>query len=539
MVDAKLEAKLAVLKKNFAGKLAERIDEIAYAHAAIERTKTPDEKREAVAALRNLAHKMKGSAPTFGFKDVGETAWRLEDVCNKARDADEVPSPVVVEALLVEMRDQAAAAGAPAEDEKDENASESEAPLVVLLDAVGDDAEFLAQELGHFGYRTLAVSSMDELRAAMADRAPAAVVMEIHDGEAVPIDDVSRTLSVKGRKALPLLFLSERGDMETRLAAVRTGADAFLSMPVNPTELVDALDALVAPEGGEPFRVLVIDDDISMAKFAEAVLQGAGAIAESTTDPMAVLDKLGTFAPELILLDLYMPGCEGWELAAVIRQQEAFAGVPIVFLSGEEDMDKQQGAMSRGGDDFLTKPIKPDHLIAAVRSRARRFRMLRALMVRDGLTGLYNHTTTVQLLQKEMDHARRDGKPLALAMLDIDHFKSVNDTHGHGVGDVVIKSLARLLKQRMRSADIVGRMGGEEFAVVLPDATVDQARDVMEGVRESFARVRQPGSDGPFAATLSCGVAEAAQDSAADALEAADKALYAAKNGGRNRVVAS
>jgi diguanylate cyclase (GGDEF)-like protein len=185
--------------------------------------------------------------------------------------------------------------------------------------------------------------------------------------------------------------------------------------------------------------------------------------------------ELADFQPDLIILDMYMPACTGTELAKVIRHNDRYVSVPIIYLSAEDDLDKQLDAMSEGGDDFLTKPIKPRHLITTVRNRAARARNLKARMVRDSLTGLYNHTHILQLLEDCSFRARRENKPLSFAMLDIDHFKRVNDSHGHPMGDRVIKSLALFLKQRLRKTDFIGRYGGEEFAIVMPDTDLEAA----------------------------------------------------------------
>ena len=219
----------------------------------------------------------------------------------------------------------------------------------------------------------------------------------------------------------------------------------------------------------EPYRVLIVDDSRAQATHTERVLNSAGIVTRTLTEPIQAMDELAEFQPDLIILDMYMPACNGTELAQVIGHNDRYVSVPIIYLSAEDDLDKQLDAMSEGGDDFLTKPIKPRHLIATVRNRADRARSLKARMVRDSLTGLFNHTHTLQLLEDARFRAQRDEQPLTFAMIDIDFFKKVNDNYGHPMGDRVIKSLALFLKQRLRKSDCIGRYGGEEFAVVMPN----------------------------------------------------------------------
>jgi len=195
--------------------------------------------------------------------------------------------------------------------------------------------------------------------------------------------------------------------------------------------------------------------------------------------------------------------------------------------------------MSRGADDFLTKPISDAHLVAAVRVRATRSRQLADLMSKDSLTGLLKHARIKETIAIELARARRNNQPLSVAMLDIDHFKSVNDTYGHASGDRVIKALAHLLKQRLRKADGIGRYGGEEFVVILPECDQETAQRVLDDIRARFAALRYQHEDREFASTFSVGIACTLQLPAANGDElliAADAALYAAKHGGRNQV---
>jgi diguanylate cyclase (GGDEF)-like protein len=193
--------------------------------------------------------------------------------------------------------------------------------------------------------------------------------------------------------------------------------------------------------------------------------------------------------------------------------------------------------MSEGGDDFLTKPIKPRHLITTVRNRAARARNLKARMVRDSLTGLYNHTHILQLLEDCSFRAHREDKPVSFAMLDIDHFKKVNDSHGHPMGDRVIKSLALFLKQRLRKTDYIGRYGGEEFAVVMPDTDIQSAFKVLDEIRRRFSEIHYPAQPVDLFCTFSAGVVELGKDDDALTLASkADDALYRAKKAGRNQV---
>lgn len=228
------------------------------------------------------------------------------------------------------------------------------------------------------------------------------------------------------------------------------------------------------------------------------------------------------------------------ELASIIRQQPEHLGLPIIYLSSETDSQKQISAMSAGVEAFLTKPVQPEELVSAVRLRAERLRLLRSLMTRDSMTGLYNHSTTTELINKNLAQAHRDNSQHAMAMIDIDHFKQVNDTHGHLAGDQVIITLARLLKSRLRLSDIIGRYGGEEFVVLLKGINAEKAATLIDSLREDFALVDFHAGEVPFRCTFSAGISSfPAQPSTESLRLSADQALYRAKHHGRNQVVIS
>src|SRR5680860_947135 len=352
-----------------------------------------------------------------------------------------------------------------------------------------------------------------------------------------------------------LVRYAQRFEMEGHAEAGRTILGIIRDWPANTSlddaterQLQDAIDALARStlrrtdqtytHGNtvEPYRVLVLDDSRAQAKFMETVLKKAGMTAHIITDPMEIIDALDMFSPEIIILDMYMPGCTGMEIARVIRQQDRFHSVPIIYLSAEDDVTKQLHAMSLGGDDFLTKPIDPKHLISTLHNRGRRARSLLALMIRDSLTGLYNHTHTLYLLDQEIVRARQKDQSLCFAMIDIDYFKKVNDAFGHPIGDRVLRSLSMFLKQRLRKTDHVGRYGGEEFAIILPDTRPSDARNVLNEIRERFSELQQPAGDREFNVTFSCGIASWNNESSQTLCERADRSLYTSKEHGRNCV---
>ena len=344
---------------------------------------------------------------------------------------------------------------------------------------------------------------------------------------------------LRARFAASTLLVHElAGDFDSLRSGLSAGADFCFPLGTAQPLILARLLELCSGRLEEPYRALVVEDSITASKSIERTLAMCGIETQVIASPHDVLARLAQFQPDLILMDMFMPGCTGVEAARVIRQHPEFLSIPVVYLSGETNVPMQVEALRLGGDHFLTKPYNPVILNAVVQSKIERYRTLRRAMQRDSLTGLYNHSTSKEKLAAALQQARADGRPLAVAMVDIDHFKKINDSYGHPMGDQVIRNLGWFLSQRLRRSDLIGRYGGEEFLVVLPGADAQQAVEVLDRIRQDFGRIKHPYQDTWCTATLSIGVAALQEDRSAETLiNLADEALYAAKHAGRDRVL--
>jgi diguanylate cyclase (GGDEF)-like protein len=220
-----------------------------------------------------------------------------------------------------------------------------------------------------------------------------------------------------------------------------------------------------------------------------------------------------------------------------VRAHPLLQSTPIIFVTRKGDVEQRVRGLQVGGNDYLAKPFDPQELVARVRSHLQRMSELRELAIRDGLTRCYNHKYFKGRLEIEIGRARRYKAGLTAGMLDVDHFKKINDDHGHPAGDAVLSHLASLITASVRSTDVVARYGGEEFAFLLIDAAVEEATIITDRLRERIAGHRFELAEASIGCTVSIGLAPLKPDDTSQSfLQRADAALYVAKRGGRNRI---
>ncbi len=292
-------------------------------------------------------------------------------------------------------------------------------------------------------------------------------------------------------------------------------------------------------------KILVVDDTAINIEILNELLN-------ETYDVLSALD--GEFAieiaredkPDLILLDIMMPNMDGLEVCRRLKNIKETKDIPIIFITAKTDEKSIEEAYEIGGTDYITKPFKPKELLAKVKKELKLRKIvneLKLLASTDSLTKLYNRRYFIQTAEHTFALAKRDAKHLSTIMIDIDKFKNVNDTYGHQVGDSVIVELANMLLANQRKEDIVCRYGGEEFVILLPNTSLDEAKIVAEKLRRSVEDLTFKLPSGEVLKfTISLGVSQVdtqKHENIEFSLKEADDALYRAKKSGRNRVCIS
>ncbi|MFN3879881.1 MAG: diguanylate cyclase [Nitrincola lacisaponensis] len=553
-----LQEKLTRLRMSFLSQMPARLDKAQQQFSAL--SDDWDSHASQAVDLHRFFHSIKGTASSFGFTDLAHLAGEGETIMLaliETQDSTEAATQIApLGSLLSAMKQQLKQLQSHTSSDNGTQSAPSfemeqfesnliagkRKALIYICDDEPEQVSQLGYQLHCFGYSIEFFTDTLSFREAVMKRRPDAVIMDVYfpNGSTAGTDELARLSQVIG-EALPAIVLSGYGDFEARLGAVRAGCLAYFTKPARALDLAAKLDELLEGDNREEqLRILVVDDEPEVAAYHSLILQEAGMSVRQLHDPSGILDALQQFNPDLVLADMYMPRCTGVELAAIVRQLPEYVSLPIVYLSSETNRQKQFSAMQVGVEGFITKPVVPEELVAAVVLRAERMRTLRALMSRDSLTGLYNHTSTTEMLHTSLAQAMRLEENLVVVMLDLDNFKAINDLHGHMAGDQVLIALSRILRHRLRSSDIIGRYGGEEFALLLKGVTPGYAEKLVNQLREDFSNIAFTAGKARFNCTFSAGISCYPDYTHADSLRlAADRALYQAKNQGRNQVVVS
>jgi diguanylate cyclase (GGDEF)-like protein len=288
---------------------------------------------------------------------------------------------------------------------------------------------------------------------------------------------------------------------------------------------------------------MLVDEDPSFHRLLAFKLKHEGIEFLAAYGGSEALDLASSNQPALILLEMRLPDQDGLTTLKALRNNPTTKDIPVIMLSSEKDPGSKVRAFELGAMDFVTKPFDVHELRARIQAAVRIHRLMSMLEKRaqiDGLTGLWNRTYFNDRLKAELDCAKRNKSAMSLVICDLDHFKKINDTFGHPAGDAVLQAFAKVVVGELRSYDVACRYGGEEFAIILPDAGLPQSMGICERVRKAIESSRWPNYP-EIRVTASFGVSDSGLDGGASAdawVAAADKCLYEAKQTGRNRVVA-
>ncbi|MCW2780158.1 MAG: Two component response regulator receiver modulated diguanylate cyclase [Marmoricola sp.] len=519
-IEAKTRERLQAIYQHARASFAE---ELAAIDAAVTQLETGALDEPQQRAAERAAHRLAGTAGTFGFPEATEPARRLEDAFAHPLHPDAVHRLATDAAALRTIL------------------SGNQAPAPEQQEPLRPDG------------RVLALHAADDLDAQIRGTASALGLNIAHDPRESDIELAIIDLAAPNAEGLirgyserqppvPILALADTASLTDHRTATSAGASLVLPRTGSPIDVAAAAKSLFKQPRNGQFRILAVDDDPVMLAALPAVLATEPIDCTTLEDPRKFWAMLEQTGPDLVVLDLDMPHLDGIALCRIIRTDPRWSTLPVLFLTASTDPAAVDAIFAAGADDYVSKPLVASEVRARIRNRLDRVALYRALADTDPLTGLVNRRRLEIDFDRLSALASRHQQPLSLALLDIDHFKRVNDTHGHGIGDLVLRWLAERLTEEFRGEDVVARWGGEEIVIVTLGMSGVDARQRLTGFLESIrgTPIVLPGRpQSSLSISFSAGVAELGfhGDDLHTLTRGADAALYRAKRSGRARVL--
>jgi diguanylate cyclase (GGDEF)-like protein len=521
-----LDSAIAALWARQRDEMLNRVELVEHAVVALLEGELREDQR---AEAERAAHKIAGAAGSFGFAAASEQARAIE---LQLRSGVSLEDGQRLAELVLEIRGDF-----DRDPQRGEDASAAGGPPTVDVLIVGDEvlaARDLQADLTARGLRVGVAKDEGDV--------------ELRLNAATKVVDLSAPLAESfmnklgdERHAL-VIGITADAALGARVDFARRGGHVLLSPDLTAREIADAVVAMREQQREKTAHVLLVDDDVAVLDLMATLLPAHGFEVTTLDDPSRFWQTLEAQNPDALVLDLEMPGFNGTELCRAVRADLRWSQLPVLFMTTRGDPESVRAVFAAGADDYMTKPVGEQELVQRIRNRLARVQALRDLADRDPLTGLANRRKASEQLARLERLSKRYGQPLTLAIVDLDHFKDVNDSFGHDIGDEVLRRLARRLELEFRGEDVVARWGGEEFLIGMYGMPGAMAVERLQRLLDDWQRERfKDRLGGFFGSTFTVGLAElpGAAESLDELQRAADEALYRAKAAGRSRIQAA
>jgi diguanylate cyclase (GGDEF)-like protein len=534
---------LQELQRRFAEGRADRMAEL---HRLLARAAAAND-AAALADLRSALHRIAGSAGLFGFPKSGTIAREGERLLDKVIGATNPTIPEVLPDVLgrltncfEEEAERLAKVGYAIQTtpepevffDEGEGSQRKRGRACIVSEWKTPTVDALERELVSASYQPEWVNPNN-----IESACPGAAVVLVDAAAATDGYALCRRIAdLPNAPCLRILYTEGNNTFDL----LRMSPSRAHRMVHRPFEL----RAVLRPEATETTtakgKILSVEDDPNYIGAIGEMLRSVGHTVRIISRPDRLLEELTDFRPELLLLDWDLPQVSGYDLARIVRSDARHELLPIIFVTARTGKRERRAAARAGADDFLTKPFTPDELVETVDTQLRRHRVLRRRLESDSLTELLNRASALSAIEDMLAIAEHRQTGILLAIIDVDHFKRVNDELGHPAGDRVLREMAAHLRASLRAADVAGRLGGEEMIVAMEGQDKNELLKVLDSIRESL-RIELRARDGGFLrrVTFSAGAAYFPEhgSQSVDLLKVADRALYEAKSAGRDRCI--
>jgi diguanylate cyclase (GGDEF)-like protein len=531
-----LELKMLAIWEKSKSKYHDRVSIIEDAIRALSHNSLTEDLKEQ--SLRE-SHTLAGSLGTFGFPKASEISRQIENALKTEKIWDKNKIELLSK-LVDDLRTYLS---------KEPTLTKKLVPIesvqlsykhrILIIDDNNSLTHALQEEALSWEMEIIVNNNLSQARESLKTIELQSIILDIglSEGKETGLN-LLEEIAEKYPK-LPVIILSSQESFSNRIKVAQLGARFFLQKPITSQRVFETINQVLQESNLPTAKLLIVDDDPEILEFLKLTLIPWGFQVDLLCEPTKFWETLKTSAPDLLILDIEMPNYNGIELCQVVRSDPYWSDLPILFLSCHSDAQTIEKVFSVGGDDYINKPIICAELIARISNRIQRTQMLRKLADIDSLTGLTNRRKSTQDIIRALNTAEREKEFVCFAILDLDHFKKVNDIHGHEVGDQVLIRFGELLKKTFRKEDIIARWGGEEFVLGLYGINRQQGLERIKTLLNLMHVQEFINTSGQiFHLSFSAGVAEYPQDGhdLKTLYHNADQALYRAKSAGRDRV---
>ncbi|AUB42498.1 DNA-binding response regulator, OmpR family, containings REC and winged-helix [Nostoc flagelliforme CCNUN1] len=486
-------------------KLSHRIATIEQATTALRQNQLSDELQF---AAEREAHKLAGSLGMYGFVQGSRLAQEIEHFFQSGKPIDRNQTLHLSELIVALHQElQQTTTG-----QTPQVSSGDKQPWLLLVERDKSLAKALVVEAATWKIRAEVATTPTLARERIFSDRPDIVVLDLCAN--TPQDNLTLLFELNAcTPPVPVLVLVDRDRSIDRVKVARLGGRGFLPKPVTPSQVLEAVTQILLRDRTTAAKVMVVDDDTQVLTALHSLLEPWGFKLSTLDCPLQFWDNLETVAPDLLILDVEMPQISGIDLCQSVRADMRWSSLPILFLTAHTDADTMQQVFATGGDDYVSKPIVGPELVTRILNRLDRSRLLRNLVETDALTGIANYRKSSQELTQLLDLCDRHQQPLCFAVLNLDHFKQVNEWYGHASGDTVLTCLGELLRRHFQSDDVVGRWGGAEFIVGMYGITRSDGVKRLAEVLKALHQQKFTAFDGTqFQVTLSAAAIQYSQD---------------------------
>ena len=512
-----------------------------------------DNHLELLSELRTEVHKIAGSSGSHDFGNIHTLAKTTEahivEVVDSNSHWSEVNKTIGSNVQqLVDMLESELLSYNFTDDDEDniprlDSLQLSHRELVIfIVSHRAVELSLLTNLLESRGFTVIAFDKIDRAEEMSVTVAPSIVVLDLGDADEYVLDKRTKTNFKSTANGAPaFVVISRRDDVATRKMAAQFEAEAFFATPINGHNFCSTLDVLLEARGSNASGVLFIDKQSPRIAYIEKALKYENIRCRTINSVDDITDELVNFKPDLILIAYDSQDNTWQESMRIIRLHESHFNMPIICLIEDENNLSKMAALRAGADDCIFGHELQNEQLAILKQRILRSRRANHLIIMDSLTGALNRDAFLERANEEISLAIRRKESICLAMIDVDHFKQINDKNGHVVGDYVLRHISDYLNNRLRRSDVVGRYAGDEFLVLLPDTDLDSAYLVLDMIRKNLVAHNINVNNADVRVSISLGLVASRPTEPID-IEAlivdADKKLYEAKVAGRNTLVA-